>query len=88
MQSRSSWVSAHRLADEEAVVENAVVGERGALRRARGAGRELNVDRIVELQPAGEFAEPGAVLASPISYTCAKGIVPVAVGTADLDDRL
>ena len=42
---------AHRFADEEAVVENIVVGERSALGQAGRAGSELNVDGIVELQP-------------------------------------
>ena len=43
---------AHRLADEKTVIQDVVVGERGAFRRARGAGRELDVDRVVELQLA------------------------------------
>jgi hypothetical protein len=37
------------LADEEPVVEDVVVAERGALREARGPARVLDVDRVVEL---------------------------------------
>ena len=48
---------AHRFADEEAVVENIVVGERCALGQAGRAGSELNVDGIVELQPCIERDE-------------------------------
>ena len=40
-----------RLADEEAVVEDVVVRQRRALGVAGGAGGELDVDRVVELQP-------------------------------------
>ena len=45
---------AHRLADEIAVVDDVVVGQRRALRHARGAGCELDVDRVVELQRRAE----------------------------------
>ena len=44
----------HRLADEIAVVEDVVVGQRRALGRAGGAGGELDVDGIVELQRRAE----------------------------------
>ena len=40
----------HRLADEEAIVENIMVRQRRALGKAGGARGELNVDRLVELQ--------------------------------------
>ena len=40
----------HRFADEEAVVENIVVRQRRALGKAGGAGGELDIDRLVELQ--------------------------------------
>ena len=40
----------HRRADEVAVVEDVVMRERGALGLAGGARRELNVDRVIELQ--------------------------------------
>src|SRR5262245_28200895 len=42
---------AYALADEEAVVQDVVMRERGPFRRARRARRVLNVGRIVELQP-------------------------------------
>ena len=48
----------HGAADEIAVVEDVVVGQRHALRRARGAAGELDVDRIVELQRFGQFRQP------------------------------
>ena len=47
----------HRLADEIAVVDDVVVRQRRALRRARGAGGELDVDRVVELQRRAEVGE-------------------------------
>ncbi len=40
----------HRLPDEEAVVQDVVVGQRGALGVARGAAGELDVDGVVELK--------------------------------------
>jgi hypothetical protein len=42
------------LADEEAVVENVVVSERGALRKPGRAACVLDVDGIIELQPGGQ----------------------------------
>ena len=48
---------AHRLAEEIAVVQDVVVRQRGALRRAGGARGELDVDRIVELQLRGQFRQ-------------------------------
>ena len=42
------------LADEEAVVENVVVSERGALRKPGRAACVLNVDGIVELESRGQ----------------------------------
>ncbi len=50
MQSRSCRREPHRLADEEAVVENVVMGQRRAFGKAGGAGSELDVDRLIELQ--------------------------------------
>ncbi len=50
---------AHRLADEIAVVENVVMGERRPLGRAGGAAGELDVDGIVELQRLSERGEFG-----------------------------
>ena len=54
MQSRSRSVNRIASADEEAVVEDVVVGEGGALGKAGRAAGELDVDRIVELQLFGE----------------------------------
>ena len=45
------------LADEEAVVEDVVVRQRGALGCAGRAGRELNVDRVVELKPRSALGQ-------------------------------
>src|SRR5262249_62273754 len=47
----------HRFADKESVVENVVVRKRRALRKASGAGCELDVDRLVELQLRGELRD-------------------------------
>src|SRR5262249_36280840 len=47
----------HRFADKESVVENVVVRKRRALRKASGAGCELDVDRRVELQLRGELRD-------------------------------
>src|SRR5690349_21331 len=44
------------LSDEKTIVQNVVVRERGALRRAGGAGGVLNADRIVELKRRFPFA--------------------------------
>ncbi len=48
---------AHALADEEAVVQDVVMRERGPFRRAGGARRVLNVDGIVELQSGLAFSK-------------------------------
>ena len=57
----------HRLADEEPVVQDVVVRERGALRRARRAAGELDVDRVVALQDRrrAPAARPGRPRAPP-----------------------
>src|ERR1700733_14117568 len=47
----------HCLAKEVAVVEDVVVRERGTLRQPGGAGGELDVDRLVELENAGQFRQ-------------------------------
>jgi hypothetical protein len=51
----------HRLADEKAVVEDVVVGQRRALGRPRRAAGELDVDRIVELQARLQRRQFGAL---------------------------
>ena len=51
----------HRLGDEKAVVENIVVRQRGTLRKPCRAAGELDVDRVVELQLAGEGDEAAAL---------------------------
>ena len=48
---------AHGFAHEEAVVEDVVVGERRPFRRAGGARGELDVDRLVELQPGFDVGQ-------------------------------
>ncbi len=58
MHSRSAAAEPHCLADEEAVVEDVVVGQGGTLGKPGGAAGELDVDRIVELQSAGKRREP------------------------------
>jgi len=44
----------HRAGDEQAVIQDIVVAERGALWEACRAAGELDVDRVVELQLFGE----------------------------------
>ena len=53
----------HRLADEITVVDDVVMRQRRALGRARRAGSELDVDRIVELQPLAQRGEIGKLRA-------------------------
>jgi len=53
---------AHRPADEIAVVDDVVMSQRGALRRPGGAGGELDVDRVVELQRRAEGGERPALV--------------------------
>ena len=48
---------AHGYTDEKAVVQDIVVRQGGALRRARGAGRELNVDGVVKLQGSADVCQ-------------------------------
>ncbi len=48
----------HRLADEEAVVEDVVMRQRRTFGEAGGAGGELDVDRLVELQLRPELGNP------------------------------
>ena len=77
----------HRAADEIAVVEDVVVRQRHALRRARGAAGELNIDRIVELQRRSELRK---LLAVPrAAHTCdvLEGDGARTFGAADLDHR-
>src|SRR5579863_9559979 len=49
---------AHRFANEISVVDDVVVRQRRALRRAGGSRGELDVDRIVELKLGFEGHEP------------------------------
>ncbi len=47
----------HRLADEEAVVEDVVMRQRRAFGKAGGARGELDIDRLVELQLRPELGD-------------------------------
>ena len=58
MQTEFKLIVVQHLADEEAVVENIVVGQRGTLGQTGGAGGELDVDRLVELQDRCEVPQP------------------------------
>ncbi len=49
---------AHRLADEEAVVQDIAVRQRRALREAGGAAGELDVDRVVGVERGGDLRQP------------------------------
>ena len=49
--------NARACCEKQRIVEQAVMRERGRFRRSRGAGGELNVDRIVRLQQAGQLGE-------------------------------
>ena len=57
-------VSRMRLADEEAVVEDVVVGQRGALGSAGGAAGELDVDRRRRTGACPRARPAGALLAA------------------------
>ena len=46
---------AHGFTDEKTVIEDIVVRQGGTFRRARGAGRELNVDGVIKLQGSADF---------------------------------
>ena len=48
---------AKRFSDEVAVVEDVVVGEGGAFRKAGGAARVLDIDGVIELQPSLALGE-------------------------------
>ncbi len=76
-----------RLADEEAVVEDVVVGERRPLGRAGGAAGELDVDRLVELEPAGELDQARALGGGAQGRDLGEGD-GARPGTADLDHGL
>ena len=87
MQSRSLFGELHRPGDEEAVVEDVVVGQRRALGKAGGAAGELDVDRVVELQRLGERGEVAALGVAAQTATSANGIMPACALLADGDDE-
>ena len=47
----------HRPGNEQTVVQNIVVAERGTLGKAGRAAGKLDVDRVVELQLFGEYGK-------------------------------
>ena len=51
--------NARHHAEKLAIVQQAVMGQRGRFRRSGGAGGELNIDRVIRLQQAGQFSQPG-----------------------------
>ena len=60
--------------------------QRRALRRAGGAGGELDVDRVVELQRRAELGQARALgVAPPSAATSSKASMPGVVSRADLD---
>ena len=86
MRSRSG--EAHRLADEVAVVQDVVVGERRALRQAGGAGGELDVDRIVELQLCRQLRQLFAVPVAAHAEHVVEAEEARRLIAADADQRL
>ena len=68
-------VSQH-LADEEAVVQDVVMRERGALREAGRAGRVLDVDRIVELKQRFARCQIGRRARSAVSMNSVQAMAP------------
>ena len=71
----------HRLADEEAVVEDAVMRQRRPLRRAGRAGGELDVDRRRRTAAsAASSASRARCDAAAMPHTLSNGIMPGAVG--------
>ena len=78
---------AHRAADEIAVVEDVVVGQRHALGRAGGAAGELDIDGIVELQRLAERRELLAMPRAAHAGDVVEGDRAGAERSADLDHR-
>ena len=76
----------HGAADEIAVVENVVVRQRHALRRAGGAAGELDVDRIVELQALRQRGQHLAMAVAPHARHLLEGDRAGLLRSADLDD--
>ena len=74
----------HRAGDEEAVVQDVVVGQRRALREAGRAAGELDVDRLVELQRVGKRREtPPLGVAARRSATKSLIVKSISWPTAD-----
>ena len=67
----------HPFADEEAVVEDIVVGERNALRVARGAGGVLDIDRVVKLHRVFPFAQSFVAHAFAIGQEAFPRLIPI-----------
>src|SRR4051812_23703115 len=76
---------AHGAADEIAVVENVVMGQRHALGRSRRSAGELDVDGIVELQGGTERGELLAVQGSAHDGGLLERNRARTGGAADLD---
>ena len=77
----------HRAADEIAVVEDVVMRQRHALRRARGAAGELDIDRVVELQRRSQLGKLLAVPRAAHFRHVLEGEGARTFGAADLDHR-
>ena len=76
-----------RLADEIAVVEDIVMGQRRAFSRAGGAAGELDVDRIVELQLRRQFRQELATeVAAHAEHVIEAQEAPL-LAAADADQR-
>ena len=57
-------------ADEEAVVQDVVVGERGSLRKTGSAGCVLNVDRVIGPQRGADRGQLGRVAVTTRNQEC------------------
>src|SRR3954452_13034439 len=81
------WPEMHGFADNETVVENIVVGQRGPLRQPGSSRRELDIDRVVELQCAGQLHEPLSFVVSAHRVDGIKGHRTGGRRSSDLNDE-
>jgi hypothetical protein len=75
-----------RLADEIAIVEEVVVGERSALRRSGRTTGELDVDRVVELQLRLQLGQHLAVPVAAHAEHVIEAEIARRLATTDADE--
>ena len=55
------FAEAQAFAGEETIIQDVVMGKYGALWRAGGSARELNIDRVIKLQRVRQLADSFAL---------------------------